>query len=339
MVSISKGICIILMVMGHSGCPTFLHDFIYLFHMPFFFFISGWFCRKSTSLWGNGGLSVKILKRIKRLYIPFILYCLAFIALSTISKICSGTDYFGVKEITFPMIMKVFINMEAPTDLLGATWFIRSLFFAAVSIDIFLYILRNTKHAEFRLFIIYLAIAVWMKTFPADTPVIRQLALIVLGGAFFLMGCCFKDLFNKLKDYVFTLPICIVLLVIETVLAPNTMLKVNGVWNSILYFFGAVPGILLVLIVSSLLDRLKTTKNVLSDIGLKTRVILFLHFTAFILINILAVVLKDLDKSFITSFPVIHSLKGGWWILYTITGTTIPLLLKYCSTKLRRNRT
>ena len=36
-----KGIGIILMVIGHSGCPTFLHDFIYLFHMGLFFFVSG----------------------------------------------------------------------------------------------------------------------------------------------------------------------------------------------------------------------------------------------------------------------------------------------------------
>ena len=39
---IAKAICIILMVVGHSGCPTYLHDFIYMFHMPCFFFVSGW---------------------------------------------------------------------------------------------------------------------------------------------------------------------------------------------------------------------------------------------------------------------------------------------------------
>ncbi len=35
---IAKAICIILMVVGHSGCPTYLHDFVYMFHMPCFFF-------------------------------------------------------------------------------------------------------------------------------------------------------------------------------------------------------------------------------------------------------------------------------------------------------------
>ena len=39
---LAKAICIILMVIGHSGCPDYLHRFIYMFHMPCFFFISGY---------------------------------------------------------------------------------------------------------------------------------------------------------------------------------------------------------------------------------------------------------------------------------------------------------
>lgn len=39
---IAKAICIILMVIGHSGCPDYLGRFIYMFHMPCFFFISGY---------------------------------------------------------------------------------------------------------------------------------------------------------------------------------------------------------------------------------------------------------------------------------------------------------
>lgn len=40
-----KGIGIILMVVGHSGCPMVMHDFIYLFHMGLFFFVSGRFLK------------------------------------------------------------------------------------------------------------------------------------------------------------------------------------------------------------------------------------------------------------------------------------------------------
>lgn len=326
------------MVIGHSDCPIFLHDFIYLFHMPFFFFISGWFCKQSTALWGRDGLSVKILKRIKRLYLPFVIYCLAFLLLSIISKACWGTDYFGVDRITLPMVIKVFVNMEAPTDLLGATWFIRSLFFAAVIIDISLYAWGKTKYGKYYLLAQFFIIAVFMKSFPPGTPVIRQLALIFYGGSFFMLGCCFKDLFRKLTECAWTLPVSIILLVAGTLLAPGSMLKVNGMWNSILYFIEAIPGILTILIISSFLDRLKRNDSALSYIGLNTRVILFLHFTAFMAVNALLVLFMDIDRSMITSFPVIHSLNGCWWILYSVAGTSIPLLLKYCWVRLRSNK-
>lgn len=42
-ISIAKALGIILMVVGHSGCPEILARFIYLFHMPLFFFCSGYF--------------------------------------------------------------------------------------------------------------------------------------------------------------------------------------------------------------------------------------------------------------------------------------------------------
>lgn len=35
-ISVTKALCIILMVVGHSGCPTFLGEYIYQFHMPGF---------------------------------------------------------------------------------------------------------------------------------------------------------------------------------------------------------------------------------------------------------------------------------------------------------------
>ena len=33
-IDIAKGICILLMVIGHSGMKNMIHDFIYAFHMP-----------------------------------------------------------------------------------------------------------------------------------------------------------------------------------------------------------------------------------------------------------------------------------------------------------------
>lgn len=44
------------MVVGHSGCPEYLDRLIYNFHMPLFFFVSGYFLNV------NGGVKLLYLK-------------------------------------------------------------------------------------------------------------------------------------------------------------------------------------------------------------------------------------------------------------------------------------
>ena len=41
-ISICKGIAIILMVLGHTEGPGFLMHIVYLFHMPIFFITAGY---------------------------------------------------------------------------------------------------------------------------------------------------------------------------------------------------------------------------------------------------------------------------------------------------------
>lgn len=67
-VDISKGITIILMVVGHTRIPTFLTAWIYSFHMPFFFFISG-----MLTNWNTDFRSFAKKKSVS-LLIPFFIY-------------------------------------------------------------------------------------------------------------------------------------------------------------------------------------------------------------------------------------------------------------------------
>ena len=74
-ISISKAIAIILMVIGHSGCPEGLSHFIYLFHMPFFFFVGG-LCFKEKYL---DDPKTFIKRRLQRLYLPYVKFSLIFL--------------------------------------------------------------------------------------------------------------------------------------------------------------------------------------------------------------------------------------------------------------------
>lgn len=77
-IDIAKGIGIMLVVIGHTDSP--LHDFIYLFHMPLFFFLSGYAYKKIDSY-----NPIKVIKkRFKSLYIPFISIQLVYLMLHNI---------------------------------------------------------------------------------------------------------------------------------------------------------------------------------------------------------------------------------------------------------------
>ena len=44
-IDVFRGILILMVVLGHSGC-TSLHDIVFLFHMPLFFVLSGFLIKK-----------------------------------------------------------------------------------------------------------------------------------------------------------------------------------------------------------------------------------------------------------------------------------------------------
>lgn len=63
-----KGIAIMLMVVGHSGCPSYLRNFIYLFHMGLFYYASGHFFKVK----GMAGFLPYLKKKLTGLYWPFV---------------------------------------------------------------------------------------------------------------------------------------------------------------------------------------------------------------------------------------------------------------------------
>lgn len=66
-----KGLAMILVVVGHSGCSASIHQFIYLFHMGLFFYISGLFIKKGNSL---SYFKTFVWKKLKGLYKPYVIW-------------------------------------------------------------------------------------------------------------------------------------------------------------------------------------------------------------------------------------------------------------------------
>lgn len=68
-IDISKGIAIVLMVLGHTSIPDTLSRFIFAFHMPLFFMASGY-----TSNWDKYDVCYFIRHKIRTILLPFTLY-------------------------------------------------------------------------------------------------------------------------------------------------------------------------------------------------------------------------------------------------------------------------
>ena len=124
---IARGIVLILMVIGHSNAPKEIHDFIYLFHIPAFYFISGYFF-KDCALEKKWNF---IKRKLQQLYRPFVTYGLVFLAISPILF----HIHFIEKQYSFMEITKRAIGILFFKDveqLLVPFWFLRSLFTVSV---------------------------------------------------------------------------------------------------------------------------------------------------------------------------------------------------------------
>lgn len=65
----ARGFVILLMVAGHIGFGENIDHFIHAFHMPFFFFISGYFFNERRKL------SEALIRPAHSLLTPYIVFC------------------------------------------------------------------------------------------------------------------------------------------------------------------------------------------------------------------------------------------------------------------------
>lgn len=139
-ISICKGIAIILMVLGHTEGPGFLIHIVYLFHMPIFFITAGYFFSRKylAEPW------TFVVKRFKGLYVPMVKWALFFLVIHNLMfKIGLLSEQYGNWEngVTHPYDLHAFLqravsivtSMSGYDEFLaGAFWFFRALLISSI---------------------------------------------------------------------------------------------------------------------------------------------------------------------------------------------------------------
>lgn len=325
-ISVAKGVGIILVVFAHSfSSPNLLTNFICLFHMPLFFFLSG-YCFKDKYI-DNKRLYVK--RSLVTLYVPFVVTNLIFIALHNIFynlNIYNGT-YGFMDSVSRRYEFKDYVTQIYYTlrfmgqeQLLGGFWFLKSLFFARL---IFL-LLRwtQTQISNYMLsqlfYLLFIGASVIFCLFDLRIPGIMG-SNEMLG---FILLCCgyeFKRSEERLACYSGVLLIVsIVVCMIYAIYRPLYFSSAPLTLDRADYIIPCVFGCLMVYFICQ--DRRLRNQKCLIYIGSHTLVILALHFLAFKTVTFLYILLTYSDIKLLAQFAVLRDAPEWLCVPYTLGG-------------------
>lgn len=184
-ISIAKGIGIVLMVIGHSGCPTYIHNIIYGFHMILFYFLSGFFFRDEKVV-HNG---VKYLyRKFHGLYWPYIKWSIIFILLHNFFFYVGFNEELLSNKDIWINIKRCILGMWQGEHFLGAYWFLISLFWVIMIFCLIVYLkyFLNYKRFDAILVSVLFCIGIISILYKIDILVNRELMVLpfFFGGVY-----------------------------------------------------------------------------------------------------------------------------------------------------------
>lgn len=334
-VTIAKGIAIILMVMGHAKCPELLNQYLRLLRMPLFFFMSG-YCFKTRYL--DESISY-LKKRIKGIYVPYIKWSIFFLLLHNIfcylnlynDLFPSSTSHvYSIKEYISHFI-RIVTSMTGHDRLLSPYWFLRELFWGSI---IFYFTKKYVKKSYLSL-VLLLSLTLFLSVLNIRVPYLHIGSLSFFAAFFIYIGNYYKENhFSFENKYSFIL-LGMSFVLVGSIFWPTSMLMYK--WYQVIpYAVTAVVGTLVILGISRKISNSgEVIPTLLDFIGNNTFIVLTWHLLAFKLVSLLYIYYTNIDIRYLAAFTTIESfaLSGGW-ILYTIVGSLLPVVITFYSKKI-----
>ena len=331
-ISTAKAIGIILMVIGHSIGPNCFCRFIYFFHMPLFFFCSGFFYKVPESWYLCGQF---VIRRIKGLYFPFVKWSIIFLLLHNLFFYLLfypiDNDYYGIYDIGdyIGHLRSILITMTGQDKMLDPFWFLKELLFASIIVCLLTFFLKkfSFRYKKLLLWLVLIALAVITKPGELGVPVIWNLSILFLSASFFMAGHIYHKIENK-DSYNWAGFFISMAIVFSVTLIWNDSLDMlwYNAYSVLLYIPTALVGIFMVLSASNLLERYRI-KYYFYYIGNNTLIILSLHLLVFKIVNYIIISVYDLPIECLAD-TYIKQKNQLLWIIYVVVGIVLPLLFQ-----------
>lgn len=311
-IDIAKGLGIILVIIGHAGTPNIIGKYIYGFHMPLFFIISGYLY---SSIHQSGSLKELIQKRYKNYLVPYFVLGL----INWIINIVHESFSIQGKELwssTAKHALGVLIGVSSNGFLPNCTpiWFLPCIFLSTI----YLYCLLTIKNMPLRLIICLCGLDIVKLLCHIKTP--HQLPwhfdTAILGCILMLIGYEMKE--RKLLDDNKLKPIwvCVLFLIGIFFITKNdshTMLDMNNslYGNLIFMLCGSVCISYVFMWICTHIRKC----DFISCIGRGTIIVMGFNY-----------IFNDIIKSIWIHIPKLQENPCPWWLL-----SIAVTLLCYCT--------
>lgn len=269
-IDIAKGIVIILMVLGHSSIPKNINSFIYSFHMPFFFFVSGMLISNKSSSKKLTDLPQYITRKINSLLIPFLIYSIINIILSPL--------YNDTNIIVFTK--NILLNGWGG----NALWYIPVFFFS----NIISKLLLINKITIILSVILLTTIGVFLNVNNIILP--WSLSTIPIACVYIMLGFILKDAISKIiniKSAIMKISISAICGVVSYVISQIYHLDMacNDITPVVPITVAALCGITFITLISNYLLKYKIVSKILMYTGRHTFEILAFSQLIILIIN------------------------------------------------------
>lgn len=338
---IVKGLGIIAVVLGHA--LIFSKEVNY-YHLALFFFIAGFFMKEKDCLDYN----IFIIKKIKRLWIPFIIYNVIFFLLQNlfvyINLISDSTnggmkgDYLDKYQLIQAISGVIFdgnVNVMS-----GATWFISPFLMNILLFAFIIYLSKTNK-----IYIILCVICFSIFSFPIVNKEIVLPFHIALAGCllpitlsgYILNKIVSNQILNIKIKYLILAILCICFLEYKDIKISLSEYKLDK-WY--IFLLASFSGIYVNLYIAKFIEKIVCIKNIFVCIGKHSYDIMALHFIGFKLVTLVYIFIYDKDINLLSLYITDNSYL--WKGLYVLFGIITPIIIsnyihyfKQCYTNLR----
>lgn len=315
-IDIAKAIAITLMVIGHSGCPSWLHDFIYVFHMPLFFFLSG-YCLKESHLAQPFRFSVH---RLRQIYWPFLKWNILFFALNPLFFYLGITnEYYPISQIR--ELATGLLTMSTWHEMLGTFWFLRYMLMSNIAAVLILWILCRYRRLCHTLFLLLpvLPTLCWLLGMPEVTKGQFMLCLF-----FYYCGFAIQRFMPRYDRWYY--PVLWAMTIVFSLFV-KTELPLMEPRFTLVYAIAALTGIILTMATSRLIfDYCTRFSRPLVWLGRHTLLIMVWHLLAFKLASYIYVAAWQLPSDQLFEITITSPYKTWWtWLPYTLIGLLVPI--------------